>query len=79
MEEKKYSMIDNLSGLCAGVAVNRFVHLKLGMVYACSGGITRLGCQILEMYCGIKVGVAVREETNKIRTNLLKMKEKEIL
>lgn len=74
MEEKNYSMIDNAAGLCAGIATYEIVKNRISGTFYFGGGIVRTGCQLIQAFCGVKVGVAVRDEVHKVRTGLLKMK-----
>ena len=73
-EEKEYSMIDNAAGLCAGIATYTIVKNQISGTFHFGGGIVRTGCQLIQTFCGIKVGVIIRDEVYKIRTELLKMK-----
>lgn len=74
MEEKNYNMIDNAAGLCAGIATYKLIETRVSATYHFGGGIVRTGCQLIQAFCGVKVGVAVRDEVHKVRTGLIKMK-----
>ncbi len=72
MNKDSFKMMDNVIGVCAGIAAARIVKNEISYVKRNSTDLTAIGCNVISVWVGLKVFTAVAKDTRKIRTSLIK-------
>lgn len=67
----KKETIDQVCGLCAGLAGYAITALALEKVKDSCGILTRSGCVLVQAYVGLEIGGRVRKKVSKIREKLM--------